>query len=112
MSASQPDLPFDHPLAVAFRKFHAENPHVYGLFVRFTFQAMKELSHCSADAICHRIRWYTQIETNDRAGWKINNDWAAFYARLFEAEYPEHIGFFRKRRSLADTHCLPLGESR
>lgn len=85
-----------------FEKFHAENPSVYELFKRFAFQVIRRgFQHYSADAIVHRIRWETGVVTQGD-DFKINNNWVSAYARMFEREYPEHQGFFRKRTSKYD----------
>lgn len=77
--------------------FHKANPRVYDLFKRFTFQVIRAgHQHYSADAVCHRIRWHTSVETQGD-DFKINNNYAAYYARLFMVEHPQHDGFFRTR---------------
>lgn len=74
------------------------NPEVYELFKAFTFQLIQVgRKHYSADGIGHQIRWHTSIKTTER-DFKINNNYIAWYSRLFEADYPEHKGFFRKRK--------------
>ena len=90
-------------LPADFERFHAENPQVYRLFERFTFDAIYAgRTRFSSDAVLHRIRWYTNIETKDEAGFKINDHWTAFYARLFMRNYPQHKGFFSLRTAAAD----------
>jgi len=85
-----------------FERFHAENPRVFELFARFTMQVIRRgFKHYSADAIVHRIRWETGVETHGDT-FKINDHWVCCYARLFEREYPEHQGFFRNRISKYD----------
>jgi hypothetical protein len=80
-----------------FEQFHRENPEVWKLFVRFTFEAMhKGFRHYSARAIAHRIRWHTDVETSDY-DFKINNNHISRYARLFHKSFPEYDGFFRTR---------------
>lgn len=84
-------------------RFHAENPEVYRLFCRFAFEVIRAgHKRYSSDAILHRIRWHTNVETRG-AEFKINDHHSAAYARLFLAEHPGHAGFFetRVRRSLA-----------
>jgi hypothetical protein len=78
-----------------FNNFNRDNPEVYELFKRFTFQAIsKGHTRLSAWMIANRIRWETQIETvND--DYKISNDYIALYSRKFMKDYPEHDGFFR-----------------
>ena len=80
-----------------FNNFNRDNPEVYELFKRFTFQAInKGHTRLSAWMIANRIRWETQIETvND--DYKISNDYIALYSRKFMKDYPQHDGFFRTK---------------
>ena len=89
------------PLEAAFNDFDRKNLRVYGLFKRFTFQVIDAgHKHYSADAICHRIRWHTSIDTRGD-DFKINNNYTAFYARKFMKDHPEHDGFFSTRATRA-----------
>ena len=84
-----------------FNHFHENNPLVYDLFKKFTFEVIeKGFTKWSADAIMHRVRWETNIVTDDQQ-FKINNNYVAFYARLFMSEYPEYAGFFEIRRQIS-----------
>ncbi len=87
-----------------FRAFDAENPRVFGLFVRFAHEARAAgHEYFSADAIVHRIRWETAIVTRDHnCDFKVNDHYVAFYARKLMAEDPSFRGFFRLRSSVAD----------
>lgn len=77
--------------------FHAENPEVWELFKRYTFQIIERgYRNYSARAVIHRIRWHTSVETRG-SDFKINNNWTPHYSRLFREAYPEHSGFFRTR---------------
>lgn len=77
--------------------WHRSNPHVYHLFKRFTFEALgKGHEHLGAWLVINRIRWETNIETTGD-DFKISNDYIAYYARLFMAEFPEHEGLFRTK---------------
>jgi len=85
-----------------FAGFHAENPKIWELFVKFTFQVIaRNLAHYSADAVVHRIRWFTNIETMGDP-FKINNNFVTCYARMFHRTYPEHYGFFELRQRISD----------
>lgn len=86
----------------AFRRFHEDNPHVYRLFCRFALEAAARRRRFSARTVLHRLRWYTAIETDDPAGFKVNNNWSPFYARLFARDYPQHAGLFARRAAVAD----------
>jgi len=98
-------LLFDDGLHAKWKEFHHDNPRVYELFKKFTFQAI-QAGHksFSSDAICHRIRWETSVVTleegvNPDTGekLKINNNHVAYYGRKFMRDYPEYDGFFRTR---------------
>jgi len=85
-------------LAEAFEAFHYQNPTVWNLFHRFAMEAIGAgHRHYSADAIMHRVRWETSIETSGHL-FKINNNHVAYYARRLMATSPMFKGFFRTRR--------------
>ena len=89
-----------HPSRVAeeWAKYHAENPHVYQMFRRFAAEAKAAgLRRFSADAILHRMRWFTAIEARGD-GFKLNNNHASFYARQLIADDPTSADFFQLRR--------------
>ena len=82
-----------------FMRYDSLNPHVYKLFVGFAEQA-KTGNHenLGARAIMEQIRWYTQIITKGDT-FKINNNHAAYYARMLMLTDPKNFkGFFRKRK--------------
>lgn len=83
----------------AFRHFHMNNPHIYELFKRFTFEVRDAgLSHYSARAVFDRIRWWTMVETVGEP-FKISNNHSPYYASMFMREFPEMRGFFRTKLS-------------
>lgn len=80
-----------------FAKFHADNPIVWELFVKFTLQLIDaKFKHYSADAVLHRIRWTVDVEIKG-GEFKINNNHSSRYARLFHKTFPQYAGFFRMR---------------
>jgi hypothetical protein len=82
----------------AWWEWHKDNPHVYELFQRFTFQAINRgHDNLSAWLIINRIRWETSIETTG-ADFKISNNCIAYYARQFMQDYPEYKGFFSTKK--------------
>lgn len=93
---------FGNHQRIKFEKFHEENPMVYELLKRFTFQVIERgHKHYGIAAIFERIRWHTEIETTDPV-FKLNNNLKAFYARMFHRDHPKHDGFFRTRQSSSD----------
>ncbi len=85
--------------AAKFEKFHKENPHVYELFNWFTLELIRAgVKHSGSEMVLGRIRWETTINTTgDR--FKINQNYAAYYARKFMEDFPEYAGFFRTRKT-------------
>jgi len=72
------------------------------LFKEFTFTAISRgHKKLSSEMIINRIRWETNIMTNDK-DYKINNNYKPFYSRMFMSEHPEYENFFYKRTSKAD----------
>ncbi len=80
-----------------FWAFHKANPSVYKEFEKYTNVAIdRGAKHLSHWLVIGRIRYETAIETND-PDYKINNNYIAFYARLFMALNPQHDGFFKTK---------------
>jgi hypothetical protein len=84
-------------LTTKFEKFHTDNPHIYLLFRHFALEAIKAGRNIlSANMIAERIRWETTVTTKGD-GYKINNNYRAYYARMFMREHPDLDGCFRVR---------------
>lgn len=109
-------LPFDPPeggrLERQFRQFHADNPHIYQKFVEYAlFVKHSGRTRFSADAIFHRLRWFAAFETNDNAwgGFKLNDHYTAYYARLAMENEADLEGFFETRVLLSTAPQLEAG---
>ena len=69
--------------------WHKQNPHVWGLFEKFTFEAINAgHERLSAWFIVNQIRWETTVKTTGK--FKIKNEYIAYYARLFMAVHPQY----------------------
>jgi len=80
-----------------FWEFHAQNPHVYIYFNRFTMEAINSgRKKFSISFVTERVRWYTAIETRGD-DFKINNNFRAYYARLWMRNNPDFDGLFFTR---------------
>jgi hypothetical protein len=84
----------------SFCQYHSENPQIYAEFEKTALKAVKYRSRFGAKAIFEIIRWNTMVSGND--GFKVNNNYTSFYARLFELKHPQHAGLFSKRKSKFD----------
>jgi len=75
-------------------QWHKDNPHVWELFEKYTFEAISSgLTSYSHWFIVNRIRWDFEVVTKS-GEFKISNNYIAFYARLFHAYHPEYSEFF------------------
>lgn len=93
----KPPRPTDEYRRLLWQKCHKDNPNVYRLFCKFTFEAIaRGRTHLGARLIWERIRWHTTIETTD-PDFKLNDWHTPHYARLFMRDYPEHDGLFEIR---------------
>jgi hypothetical protein len=90
-------------IVARFREFDSANPGVWELFERFALQAIATgRRRLSASLITERIRWEIYVATVSDDGFKLNNDFRAFYARKFMKRHPEHPEIFATRSSAAD----------
>ncbi len=89
-------------LSERFFQYDQNNPDVWELFKMFTTEAIKAgHERFSSQSIIERIRWKTNVESKN-SKFKINNDFAAFYARKYHKYNPQYDGFFKTRFSIAD----------
>ena len=89
----------------AFEKFHGKNPQVWQLFRRFALNAYQTgRDHYSAKAVFERIRWHIEIETSGGEV-KLNNNFTAYYARMFHIYRPDLDGFFRNRKLISESEA-------
>jgi hypothetical protein len=99
----EPELPWAPPdpsLEERWLEYHRRNPGIYRAFCRFADEALRAgRKRLGAKMLFERIRWYTTVEARDRSdGFKLNNNYHAFYARLWLREHPEHPDFFETRK--------------
>jgi hypothetical protein len=91
-----PDRP-KNVLEAKFWAFHESNPKVYLLFSKFAVEAAQaNRGTFGVSAIFERMRWFTNIETRGEE-FKLNNNYSAYYGRLWMRNNPEHDGFFSTR---------------
>jgi hypothetical protein len=81
-------------------EFHKSNPIVWEIFHRLAVQVSKKKTHFGVAAIWERMRWELAIEIDNDLEYKLNNDYKAFYSRLFN-EVAEK-DFFTMRESIFD----------
>ena len=93
---------YSRNLREKFEEYHKRNPEVYELFRKYTIRAIQSgYKHFGSQMIIEKIRWHSGVVKGDH-DFKINNDFAAFYSRMFVLEYPSYADYFRTRKSVAD----------
>lgn len=92
-----------------FEAFHAANPHVYDLVVKFTdIVRARGFKTYAIATIYERVRWHMDVDTTGDE-FKLNNNHRAFYARMLIMERPELRSFLGLRMSVADDWPGPPG---
>ncbi len=72
-----------------FWEFHRKNPHVYGLFNRFSMDLIDAgYNALSASRVIERIRWEAMIETDRVDQYKVSNNHKPHYARMWNRKNP------------------------
>jgi len=92
-----------------FKKYHAENPHIYEAFKKLALEAIRTKRHFSCRGIFHKLRWDSMIsgeKWGEKSGYKILNDTSPYYGRMFEKEFPQYKGFFHKKKILPSDYTV------
>lgn len=76
-----------------FYRYHQNHPHIWKHFEKFALVVVESGKRTGAMAIMNRIRWEVEFEQNGI--FKVNHNFAPYYARVFEIKYPQHKGFFK-----------------
>lgn len=88
-----------------FKAYHQDNPHIYAAFEKLSLEAAKTgRNKFAVRNIFGKMRWDMAISGNDE--YKINENYSAYYGRLFEEKNPKYSGFFRKKNILPDNFSL------
>jgi hypothetical protein len=85
-----------------FTEFDKGNPEIFKTFKSFAGELLAAgRKQYSAKAIIERVRWDTDIKTAG-SSFKINNNFAPYYARKLMHDCPIFKDFFKIRPSEAD----------
>ena len=84
-----------------FQEYHDENPQVYDQFKTIAWELIENgRTHYGAKGIIEIIRYNTYTKAKgypEGIEFKINNNYAPDYARLFMESYPLYRDFFKTR---------------
>lgn len=79
---------------LAAQEFHNANAHVCDILIDETLRLqMQGVTNISMDKLFGKIRWSEFIQT-DSSGFKMNNNYSSFYARLVMEKEPRLEGIF------------------
>ena len=80
-----------------FKIYHAENPKIYEIFKSYANMLIAiGVKNLSAYLIYERMRWESLVSGND--GYKLNNNYRPYYARLYMQDHPRYEGYFELRQ--------------
>ena len=91
--------PGEHHLEDNFKRFHADNPHVYDELIKLArrWRRNRPGDECGIGMLFEVARWNLLLSTVGEPV-KLNNNYRAFYARMIMEREPELDGLFRLRR--------------
>ena len=94
----------DATLRERFESFHNANPKVYAELRRLA-QILVAKGHkkIGMQMLFEQMRWQWFEQTIDTSGFKLNNDYAAYYSRLLMDNEPELAGVFPIRSVTPDS---------
>ena len=96
-----PDYAPTLSLPERFAAFHAANPHVADALEALARQWLAARPKVSVKALVERLRWESGITTTGDE-YRINNSYAAFYARELLRRHPEWDGRIPTREQRAE----------
>jgi hypothetical protein len=92
------DVPKSATLEERAQAFHEANPRVYQELRRLALTLYyRGHAHFGAKMLIEQMRWLWMERTVDTSGFKLNNSYTAFYARLLMETEPELRGVFSTR---------------
>ncbi len=97
---TQPSLfgPRGQGLEEKFWEFHTAHPEVYRRLRELALQMRRRgVQQYGIGGLFEVLRWKEALRTHDPDGYKLNNNYRSFYARLLMEREPELRGFFELR---------------
>jgi hypothetical protein len=83
--------------AEKFVLYHAQNEDIWKSFEALALKLLEaRVTHFGAKALFEVIRYNRAIAGVD--GYSVNNNYPAYYARIFQMKYPQHAELFETRK--------------
>jgi hypothetical protein len=79
-----------------FISYHQANPEIWKEFERLTLELINRgKKHYGAKAVMEVVRFNQLI--NGKGEFKVNNNFAAYYSRIFALKHKQYSSFFERR---------------
>lgn len=79
-----------------FIEWHKKNPDVWHYFEKFAMELIDlGVKECGSITILGRVRYEYMRKIHEE--YKVNNNYAPMYSRVFVQKYPQHSTFFKFR---------------
>jgi len=82
----------------SFEEYHKQNPHIWELFRKHTLSAIKSGFRTFGSKAIFEVIRYNESVKRGSSKFKIDNSYTPDYVDLFEKNYPNYKGFFKKRK--------------
>ena len=93
-----PELPHNATIEERFIAFDQANPWVYVALVRLARQLVKKgHTKVGMKMLFEQLRWEWYVTTTDTSGFRLNNNYTAFFARKIMANEPDLADLFETR---------------
>lgn len=91
-------MDMEDKIAAAFAVFHEENPWVYDKLRDLALALRRSgVKHYGISGLFETLRYEVSLRTRDADGFKLNNNFAALYARKLAQAEPNLETFFKFR---------------
>lgn len=83
-----------------FVEWFFDNQKAWASFKRYASQALLNKRKVGAKAVAERVRWHSEVESLGKWDFKVNNNYVAYMARLFNANVRQEYFETREVRGL------------
>ena len=98
MAIAQRELPMGSKWEERFQTFHLQHPEVYKTICdKARILKRRGVTHYGVFALINVVRYHSDVSTDKTQPWRLNNNYAPYYARLIMRQEPDLQGFFELR---------------
>jgi len=98
MAIAQPELAMGSKGEERFNAFHLQHPEVYkAICDKSRILKRRGVNHYGIFALLNVVRYHSDVSANKSSPWRLNNNFAPYYARLIMRQEADLQGFFELR---------------